>query len=439
MVHGGRVSAAAPYQYQIYDALSTAANEDGELKVFVEGIRGEISEDNSTMSPLLADQAFTGDWVNVLNVAMIYINITSDVASATDGLLIEHSADGGTTTISSDTFTINAGAEKTFSFQASTSHFRVMYTNGGSDQTLFQLQTTFKSVYGKPSSHRIQDSIVEEDDAELVKAVITGEDPNGVFQNAKVNNEAALSVTDFLFEAARGSIPGIKMFSIPGRKDSLSTSALDDLTQIPGTIVSPEPGGIQLEVVSSSTSDTSAGTGIQTLDLHYLDTSGAEQTELITLDGTTPVNTVATDIDFVQWCHAKTVGTAGVAVGNISILDTTGTTTYEYISAGGNQSLSARYKVPTGKTGYVVGWQASGITKKIDLRLRATVERFDRSLIPGVFLFQDILVLNDTASGYIPFALPLKMPAGAVVKMSAVSAAAGGDAAGQFDIVLVED
>jgi len=67
------------------------------------------------------------------------------------------------------------------------------------------------------------------------------------------------------------------------------------------------------------------------------------------------------------------------------------------------------------------------------------VERFDRALLPGVFLFQDILVLNDTTSGWIPFEVPLKMPSGAVTKMSAISNAAGGDAAGKFDILIIDD
>ena len=89
--------------------------------------------------------------------------------------------------------------------------------------------------------------------------------------------------------------------------------------------------------------------------------------------------------------------------------------------------------------GYVVGWQASGVTKRIDLRLRATVERFDRTLIDGVFLFQDILVLANSTSGYIPFMVPLLMPAGAIVKMSAIGDVVGGDAGGQFDIVLIDD
>jgi len=380
---------------------------------------------------------FTGSAEDLTEYGTVIVSVFSDVASATDGLSIEYSADG-TNWDHTDVYTVPAGTGKNYSVQRVARFFRIVYTNGGVIQTAFRLQVIFNKSFIKQSSHRIQDDIVSDDDAQLMKSVLTAK-TDGSFINIKANMEGALSVTSFLFEVARGNVPGMKMYSIPGRKDALSSAALDDLTQIPGTIVVPEPGGIQLELVSSSASDTSAGTGAQTVDIHYLDTSGIDQQENVIMAGLTPVNTVATDIDFVQWIHVKTVGTGGVAAGNISLRDTAGAVTYEYLSAGGNQSLSAKYKVPTAKTGFVVGWQASGMTKKIDLRLRATVERFDRTLNPGVFLFQDILVLNDTSSGWIPFLAPLKMPAGAVVKLSGISAAAGGDGAGQFDILLVDD
>jgi len=393
---------------------------------------------NSTSTPLGIGIAFPGVYEDSLNYNTITVGITSDQSSAADGLVIEWS-DDGITLVQDDRFTIFANGGKVYTFSPANRYFRVVYTNGGVAQTTFSLQTILRKGGFKASSHRLKDSVIGDDDAELQKAVITGENPSGIFKNVKVNNEDALSTTSFLFEVARGNISGIRMFSIPGRKDGLSSALLDDLTQIPGTIVVPEPGGIQLQVLSSSAADTSAGTGVQTLDIHYLDTNGDEQEETVIMNGVTPVNTVATNIDFVQWIHTKTVGSGGVAAGNVSLEDTGGAVTYEYMAAGGNQSLSAKYKVPNAKTGYVVGWQVSGITKKIDLRLRATVERFDRSLIPGVFLFQDIMVLNDATSGWIPFVVPLKMPAGAVIKLSGISSAAGGDGAGQFDIMVVDD
>lgn len=398
---------------------------------------GVVDSSNSTTIPLGADEVFTGEPFDVLNYGIYFVSVFSDVASSSDSLSIQQSHDGANWDHTDD-FAIPANKGKNFSINPFAKWARVEYKNGPDAQSIFRLQAVAKGN-SKPSSHRIQDSIIDDDDAELMKSVITGQGPDSIFRNVKTNIEQAISVTNFLVEVSRGNIPGMKLYNIPGRKDSISAVALDDLTQIPGTIVAPEPGGIQLQVVSSNAGDTSGGTGVREIDIHYLDTAGLEQEEMITMNGLTPVNTVATDIDFVQWAHTRSVGSNGVSLGNISITDITATTIYEYITAGGNQSLSGRVKVPADKTGFVMGWQATGVTKKIDVRLRATVERFDRSLLPGIFLFQDNLLLNDSTSGWIPFDAPLRMPCLAVVKMSAISFVAGGDAGGAFTILLIDN
>lgn len=247
-----------------------------------------------------------------------------------------------------------------------------------------------------------------------------------------------LSNPGFLLEVARGNVPGMKVFYIPGRKDELSQVVLDDLSQIPATTVVPNPGGIQMEIVSSAVGDTSGSTGVELLDIEYLDTAGNEQTEQMIMNGVNPVNTVATDIDKVQWMHGAQVGSNTVAVGNISLRDTGGVVTYEYIAAGGNQSLTCRYHIPTAKTGYIIGWEASAITRIIDMRLRANVDRATRTL-QNAFNFQDAVVLSDGSSGWIPFDAPLKCVAGSSVKVSGISAAAGGDGGAMFGILLIDD
>ncbi len=159
---------------------------DGSLEVV---LSGKVCENNSSSTPLAAGDTFTGNNGSILDYAIIYVNVYSDVASATDGLEIQFSSDGTTWRSGlGDVFTILANTEKTFSFQCHKKFFRVVYTNGGTDQTTFDLQTILKKVNGKPSSHRIQDSISEEDDAELVKAVITGENASGTFINASLTN-----------------------------------------------------------------------------------------------------------------------------------------------------------------------------------------------------------------------------------------------------------
>jgi hypothetical protein len=153
---------------------------------------GHVSTSNSTTETLDPDEAFTGDWEDITNFGVIVISIKANVASATNGLMVQFSCDGTDgCIISDDTFTIPADTGKTFSFQAAAQYFKVTYTNGGTIQTDFDLQTVLKPYYVKPSSHRIQDPIIDDDDAELTKAVLTGQSSvNSIFENVSTYREA---------------------------------------------------------------------------------------------------------------------------------------------------------------------------------------------------------------------------------------------------------
>ena len=146
-----------------------------------------ISTDNSSADILNAGIAFTGEWEDIQQFSVVLVTVRSDVASATDGLRIEFNEDPTTypsTAISDDVFTVPADSGKTYSFQPVAKYFRVVYTNGGTNQAVMRLHTQLKSDYVKPSSHRIQDSIIDEDDAELQKSVLTGQDDlSGNFDN----------------------------------------------------------------------------------------------------------------------------------------------------------------------------------------------------------------------------------------------------------------
>jgi hypothetical protein len=141
-----------------------------------------VSVLSSSSTPLGVDGVFTGESQNILDYAVIGVAVFSDKASATDGLSVEFSADG-IAWDHCDVYTIPANTGKTFSFQPVAQYFRVVYTNGDAEQTIFRLQTILHKTYVKPSSHRIKDSIIGDDDAELSKSVISGENPSGDFIN----------------------------------------------------------------------------------------------------------------------------------------------------------------------------------------------------------------------------------------------------------------
>ena len=177
---------------------------NGELLVNMEG---HVCAENSSAIPLGISEAFTGDWQDTIDHGTITIGVKADQDSATDGLSVDWSADG-VTVDDDDVFSILANKGKVFTFAPARRYFRVVYTNGLVAQGSFSLQSILRRYYVKPSSHRIQDSIVAEDDAELIKAVITGENPQGTFQNVAVSDNGNFKVNLAEF----GDTPSIDAF-----------------------------------------------------------------------------------------------------------------------------------------------------------------------------------------------------------------------------------
>lgn len=153
-----------------------------ELRVFSEG---HVCVENSSSTPLGSNAVFTGDWQDTLNYTEVIVSVSADKNSATDGLVLNWSADGSTVN-ETDEFSILANSGKTFSFPCNRRYVKITYTNGAVAQTVFNIATYLKRFASKGSSHRISDSIVGDDDAALTKSVLTGVNPSGVFENVGV-------------------------------------------------------------------------------------------------------------------------------------------------------------------------------------------------------------------------------------------------------------
>lgn len=111
----------------------------------------------------------------------------------------------------------------------------------------------------------------------------------------------------------------------------------------------------QRKIVSSSANDTSAGTGARSVKITYLDQTGAGPfTETLTLSGTTAVNTVATNICFIEQLEVISAGSGGTNAGTIS-LQTLASVTFGSIAVGNNQTFWAHHYIPTGKICNITG------------------------------------------------------------------------------------
>ena len=152
-------------------------------------------------------------------------------------------------------------------------------------------------------------------------------------------------IQNYLTAVSRGDVYRAEPFSAYGRKTT--TGADSGILWPNGVYALPPAIGVQLSIVSTSANDSSAGTGVRTVDLHYLDANLVDQIETITLNGITPVLTVATNIRFVQCMHMVTYGSGKVAAGTIT--GSVGAQSYTEISTGKIRCSSSIRMVPMGK------------------------------------------------------------------------------------------
>jgi len=171
-------------------------NSNTHSKELLVNLEGHQCLQNSTIIPLGIDGVFTGSgWQDTLDYGVLSINVFSDQDSAVDGLEVQWSYDGITLNGDRDHFTILAGVSKTFTFGPAQRYYRIVYTNGPIAQMEFHLSSLLRRCYVKPSSHRITDMIVGEDDAELIKSVLTGRTPSGLFSNVNLTSKSNLKMS----------------------------------------------------------------------------------------------------------------------------------------------------------------------------------------------------------------------------------------------------
>jgi hypothetical protein len=127
-----------------------------------------------------------------------------------------------------------------------------------------------------------------------------------------------------------------------------------------GVFNSPAAAGVQMSVVSTSANDSSAGTNIRTIEIHYLDANLAPLIEVVTMNGITPVLTVATNIRFIQCLHLLTAGGTYAAAGTITASN--GGIVYSQISIGETRCSSSFRMVPAGKVLYINAMIGSSIS-----------------------------------------------------------------------------
>lgn len=225
-------------------------------------------------------------------------------------------------------------------------------------------------------------------------------------------------IAGFMIDIARGAVDGVMPFSAYGKY--VATGAITNQVIWPdGTFAIPPSTGVQMSIVSTSAADDGSpvGTGVRTLDIHYLDDNLLPQVETIIMNGITPVLTVATNIRFIQCMHILTAGTARSAVGTINASNSG--QIYAQIAAGSRRCSSSARMVPAGKKLFVAGAVGGSIsgTAAAGAEIKISSTYFDGHDLTSQSIFMPFgtITVQDIA---VPYTFPIPVgpfPAGTVV------------------------
>jgi len=250
------------------DSLTTLAAVDGDAVplrvgdvggIWTAEIPNVIDSNNTSTATLGIGATFTGTATDVLEYSAVTINIDSDVDSAADGVQVQRSSDGTNWDLVNDyTFTASAGG---IAIQIATSHqfFRIVYTNGGTGQATFRLQSILHHTTPITGTNRLSDAEDPDSSTTLTKAAIIAQAAgSGDFVPVQATAAGNLKAS---IEEVNGSIAGGGV-----EADALRVTVASDSTGL----LSVDDNGGSLTVDNGGTfvvqEDGAALTALQIID-----------------------------------------------------------------------------------------------------------------------------------------------------------------------------
>lgn len=264
-----------------------------------------ISNNNSTSTPLGIGETFTGDWVDATKYGIAYVSVATDADSAEDGLEVQQSIDE-VNADHIDNYTIIGGKHKNFSVNPHAKYLRVLYTNGSVAQTYFRLQVKLNAD-GLASSHRTKDDITTDDDARLVKSILSikANDQNE-YKNIELNNPVPTN-QDQLYQSDI-NIEYSNMYNFSGSPIDISkdrwTPIVDSTANNPKYLLLEFERPIQTSLIGITTeegdfSNTVIKFGLTTSPSYtILDESGDSTKKTLLLAPYTPITLTRLEFEF---------------------------------------------------------------------------------------------------------------------------------------------
>jgi hypothetical protein len=174
------------------------------------------------------------------------------------------------------------------------------------------------------------------------------------------------------------------------------------------------PSGQQAQVVSTSVSDSSVGTGIQKVKITFFDTNWVLNSEMVVTNGKTPVLTDATNIFRIEAFEAFQAGSGQFAAGTITLTDITGITLFAQIDPHYTTFNRALHFVAPGNVANIIDItancpSASGITFIVFVTKDNSLDGGSQVIIPDIsfLLKSDTVHIDLSVPTHVSLALPL--------------------------------
>lgn len=342
-----------------------------------------ISTNNSSTATLLSGAAFTGTGEDVTAYSEMRVSVFANVASGTDGLSLQQSSDNTNWDVV-DTYTVaaaGAGQGKTYVVPRQERYFRVAYTNGGTNQTTFRLQTILNRQGTAPSSQRPGDAYTNETDLVQNQSFLMGY--NGTtWDRLRTTGTGVLTVSAVLTAGAAtiGAISNTSFTATQATGTNLHTvldsGTLTTLTTLTGT-TSLTPGVAATNLgKAEDAAHTTGDVGVFALtvrndgaattpsnanaDYQQASTDAKGRTIVVQAATTSSVTSVASSATSVSLLASNTARTAATfyndstAICYLKLGATASATSYTI-----QMAANSYYEVPGGYVGAIDGIWAS--------------------------------------------------------------------------------
>lgn len=155
-------------------------------------LAGVVDAGNSSTTPLSGGGVFTGTTMDLLNYAVINVNVNANVDSATNGLSVQFSPDGTNWDHTHSTTYTSGG--KGYIFNVEYRYARVVFTNGASAQSTFRLQTILKPQVVPPSLYTLDQTVSGNMFAQLGRSQLVAKTPGGTYTSINCTTGGNLKV-----------------------------------------------------------------------------------------------------------------------------------------------------------------------------------------------------------------------------------------------------